>query len=204
LFCRSAPLIIVTLLWCILITEHIVYLGETAEGWEIRFQALYVRIVGIFPIFAVLGYVGVLYPYNFHWFELAGVFLEIYALFGFYALLTGLAYIKSPTGVFPDNLLNAKWTDRPFICCSYRFRTGNGALTFFFCQIGQFAIIKPALVLVSAIIFARTGSEPPLPLKLALNAITAISIFLATIAVLRIYKGLLVQPVGYERTQWFD
>lgn len=47
----TAPMFVLGL-WLVLLVEHIVYLENDAENWEIRFQALYMRIVFVFPLLA--------------------------------------------------------------------------------------------------------------------------------------------------------
>ena len=174
------------------------YLNDEAEGWEIRFQALYVRIVGVFPWFAVLAYCGLLFPWMTYWFDFIGVVLEIYVIFGFYAFLTGIGYVKGhpPLGNFPDFLIEkeARWTNRPCCCFGRRFKTGVGSLTFLFYNIVQFAIIKSVVLLTLALLVFKSGQEPVQLTKILLNLVSSASIFIATAAVLRLYKEMRNQP----------
>lgn len=142
----------------------------------------------------MLGFLGAFYPWLTHWLELAMVALEVYVLFGFFALLTGLALVKSKEGVFPECLLNNFWTNRQLLNCGSRFTTGSGALNFLFYSIVQFLVIKPIIMLATAVYYQRQHQDFATGIKAILNIISALSIIFATVAVLRLYKGLRVQP----------
>lgn len=120
--------------------------------------------------------------------------MEAYVLLGFFAFLTGLAHVRGAPGTFPESLLQSKWTKRRTIRWGTPFKTGQGAQNFFFYSIVQFMIVKPVILLAIAIYYQKNGEDVPRNLRILLNLVSSLSIVIATLAVLRIYKGLISVP----------
>lgn len=183
-----------------LFVEHLAHLATTE--WKLRFQALYVRLTGMFPVLALVSMVGAYQPSQFDWVEFVYATLEAYILAGFVALLYGFGKIftKDIGQVF----LESRFAAGPFPLLCPKFTDPRFAERYWRVMILQFSVIKPITALIPAVMNERAGTHLAENdrLSILLRVIAAISIAIAVVAILRVHNALAYckeNPYGNHR-----
>jgi Organic solute transporter Ostalpha len=180
------PVFFTWILWAVLFFEHVFNLAS-AHDVALRFQALFTRIILLFPLVATLAYFAAAFPWSNYWIGFVVSCLEAYCLSAFFALLAGLGHIFFSPSDFDKELLNSPWTNRYFIRCGSYFE--NGDVAFFVAKVSvlQILIVKPLVNLGKAILSTVT-SKPPSGAMIFLRVIDVISMISAIVYILRLYR----------------
>jgi hypothetical protein len=175
-----------------LLLEHILNLSHSTL-WQFRFQALYVRLVSFFPIFALMATLCAFWPRIAIWIDVGFSFMEPYMLTCVFALITGFGWIKTD-GHFPEvAILQSPKTNRLCQCCGSEFSSGESALKVWKGFVLQFVLIKPCTTIFVAII-EESGKDNLKGALIALNVIGTLSLIFSLLAIFRVYFSVREAP----------
>jgi hypothetical protein len=173
-----------------LFVEHSIHL-EHEKSWQIRYQALYARIVGFFPIIATMGLFAAFYPWTYTWFNVIFGIIEGYLITCFYALVVGLGWLKSH-GNYPESIIEIQnRPNQPWYTIIRRwpkYKTGEQALYAWKWGVLQLMIVKPAtLIVIASVSTASTGKAVTPVLNALMRLFSTISVLIAIQTSVRAY-----------------
>jgi hypothetical protein len=187
------PVLLVWLLWFILFLEHLFNLAS-AHDVSIRYQALFTRIILIFPLMATFTYIAAGFPWSADWINFLSALFEVYCITAFFALLSGLGHIFFPTKQqFESEMLKSFWTKGPFLKFGPDFENGEKSFGYFKWLVYQCIIIKPLAALVFAIVTSVLGKVNRAA-QITTRFISALSLIIAISSILRVYRFLTDTP----------
>jgi len=187
------PVLLTWALWFIVFLEHALNLASVHEV-AIRFQALFARIVLMFPLVSTVAFVSAALPPIAEWMWFLLSLIEVYCVIAFYAMLIGLGFIFFPGDRFKKAMVESFWTKRPLLRCGPEFPSKESAFTFFTACVVQTALVKPVCSLVLASYTAATGDRSFFALQASMRALSAISLIVSIASILRVYKFLSEAP----------
>lgn len=178
--------------WLLLLVEHMINLAHV-QDYVMRFQALYARILLVFPVIISLIYIAACFPWGQIWIDFLVAILEAYCLVMLFALELGFAHILFSHEKIMETLLNSRATNRLFIIFGRKFETTEQVFNHHKWVVYQTILFRPLPYLIKAILIQVLGNLPKYG-HVLLRVVATISLVLAVLAIIRIYLCLHWSP----------
>uniref|UniRef100_A0A0G4FLB4 Uncharacterized protein n=1 Tax=Chromera velia CCMP2878 TaxID=1169474 RepID=A0A0G4FLB4_9ALVE len=168
--------------WISLLIEH------SQNVKNVQFQALYSRLVSLYPLMMTVAIVSALIPVSSIYLENVFSWFEVYVILAFLALLLGLGWLK----VDVKEALFQKKGGGVVSCCGPRETTPEKQFAARKALIMQYAVVNPLVAIAKTVHFEVAVSRGDLGNRsrlvgTVLQLITAVSLIIAFAQLLRIY-----------------
>jgi len=194
----AIPVAGVWLAHLLLTAEHLCHL-RVSSSFEFRFQALWVRVIGVIPLMAVISMLGAFYPWGSPAVDFSIAFVEAYIIACFLAIIFGFGWAAGID--VPNALLQGTYTRSPG-CCAAPFVNADNCFAWWKWNVLQFCIVKPFCMLIIMLYVLRNKVPAPGQLVVIMRLIAAVSIIRAVISLLGAYSALRwheKQPMGNHK-----
>lgn len=157
-------------------------------SYEVRFQALELRITAFLPVFAILTTIAAFWPWISIEIDVALAVAEGYIILMFFALFTGRGWTGVKGVSYPDALMESPASSLPAPCLS-SFANGRSAISSWRNMCAQFIVVKTLMMLITLGLARRNGGIAPAGASAVLRAVSTVSLILALYALIRVYRG---------------